>query len=465
MELNFLQFYKSTNVMPNLLTSPASKNAKYYVDLSKFIGDEVNKIYEKTTKLSSNEPTCTGLTSYIGSGKSTELLRLKRKLEVAGFHVVYLQAHEDLNMLPVFIVDIWLAIACRIVQSFEIIEIKTPEIKTPEKLNKFARESLQSLDFDVQGKIKQTISESDRVNPGQAKDIFTWSLEMREVMKTSLKKSSVRKILHRLWDSQKSQLIEALNQELIEPLINQIKSQGKQGLVVIMDGLDRINNIRLPGGQVQQEYLFIDQGEYLTKLNCHIIYTVPISLLLSNHYEILTQHFGELRILPMVPVRSRDGSEHPEGMARLRQLVLIRAFPELNEQQRLEAIPLVFENAEALDRLCQISGGHIRNLRGLLYGWVREHDELCLPLKRQALEQVISSYKKDLIAAIGEQEWELLQQVKFSKRLNKQDPKYQMLLRAMFVFEYREGDEVWFDINPALNEAEELQKLANLILL
>jgi hypothetical protein len=34
---------------------------------------------------------------------------------------------------------------------------------------------------------------------------------------------------------------------------------------------------------------------------------------------------------------------------------------------------------------------------------------------------------------------------------------YQTLLRSMFVFEYRYREENWFDINPILAEAKELQ--------
>ncbi|MCT7956146.1 ATP-binding protein [Laspinema palackyanum] len=453
MERKFIEFYKVTNIVSKRVSPLDLEARKYYVDLSPVIGNEVEKIHDKIIITGQHEPTCTVLTGYIDSGKSTELLRLKHKLEVAGFHVVYFEAYEDLDMIQVSIAHIWLAIACRIVQSLETIEIKTPK-----KLNKFLQESLQIFYFDVQEEIKEAISKNVRLKLGKDGDIFTWCIEMREVIKNSQKKSFFYQPLSQFWNSQKSELIEAINQELIEPLVTQIKAQGKQGLVVIGEGLDGIYNIRLPGGQVQTEYLFVDQGEYLTKLNCHVVYTLPISLVFSNHYEMLTQHFGELRVLPMVPVRSREGQEHQEGMARLRQLVLIKAFPELDEQQRLEAISLVFENAEALDRLCRISGGHIRNLAGLLYRCVMEGEDFSFPLKRQALEKVIDSYKEDLRAAINEEEWELLREVKTSQMVKIGDSKYQMLIRSMFVLKYGDGNQEWFDINPVLSEAEEMQK-------
>lgn len=115
-----------------------------------------------------------------------------------------------------------------------------------------------------------------------------------------------------------------------------LKQQGKNGLVVIVDNLDRIDNRVKPWGRPQQEYLFVDQGEFLTKLNCHLIYTMPLSLKFSNDYGMLTQRFPEdPKVLPMVPVQKTDGSVHTQGMALMQQMVLARAFPDITSEERL----------------------------------------------------------------------------------------------------------------------------------
>ena len=44
---------------------------------------------------------------HIGCGKSTELFRLKDKLEQQGYHVVYFEFSEDLDMGDVDISDIF----------------------------------------------------------------------------------------------------------------------------------------------------------------------------------------------------------------------------------------------------------------------------------------------------------------------------------------------------------------------
>lgn len=118
------------------------------------------------------------------------------------------------------------------------------------------------------------------------------------------------------------------------------------------------------------EYLFVDRGEQLRKLNCHVVYIIPLALSFSNEREALKNRLGggmAPKVLPMVPVQLRDGSECKEGMALLRQMVLARAFPKVDKDQRLGLITEVFDSSETLDLLCRISGGHVRNLLGLLY--------------------------------------------------------------------------------------------------
>jgi hypothetical protein len=164
------------------------------------------------------------------------------------------------------------------------------------------------------------------------------------------------------------------------------------------------------------------------------------------------------RVLPMVPVELRNGDDCKEGMALLRQLVLARAFPEVEAAQRLELITEVFDSIETLDRMCRISGGHVRNLLGLLYNCLQQEDP---PFSRHCLENVIKGYRDDLALAIDDEEWELLFQV-VQQQLVKGEKEYQILLRSMFVFEYRDDQGRWFGINPALAETEKFKSLKNL---
>jgi hypothetical protein len=90
----------------------------------------------------------------------------------------------------------------------------------------------------------------------------------------------------------------------------------------------------------------------------------------------------------------------------------------------------------------------------LLNTWIKKGRQL--PLSRETLEEVIRSRRNEMTMPISDEEWELLRQVRQRKKVS-DDQGYQKLIRSRLVFEYRDKGESWFDINPILAEAKELQ--------
>jgi hypothetical protein len=247
-------------------------------------------------------------------------------------------------------------------------------------------------------------------------------------------------------------ILESINKELLKPAREQLKQQGKKGLVVIVDNLDRVDNSLKPSGYYQPEYLFVERGEQLNQLNCHVVYTIPLVLIFTSALGRLTNRFGvDPKVLPMVPVQLRDGSECKQGITLLQKMIMARAFPSLSWEESSNLITKVFDNSHSLERLCRVSGGHLRNLLMLLFRSLQREDP---PLSRDCIESVIKQRRNELTLAITRDEWELLRQVAQHKSFRGQE-KYEILLRSMFVFEYRDEDGSWFDINPILTEAKE----------
>lgn len=149
----------------------------------------------------------------------------------------------------------------------------------------------------------------------------------------------------------------------------------------------------------------------------------------------------------------RDGSECAEGMALLAQMILARAYPDFQPEERLPWITEIFDTPETLERLCRISGGHVRELLRLLNDWIKK--ERKLPLSRAGLETVIRAYRNQMTLAITDDEWDLLRQVQQRKWVSGDDG-YRILVHSRFVYEYRDNDGSWFEINPILAEATEL---------
>ena len=455
MTVDLQKFYRATN--PSLtLSADKAEDRKYYIDFASVRGgDIIGKLKNKIAFFSPDDPTCVLFTGHIGCGKSTELLRLKKELEDEGFHVVYFESSEDLEMTDVDIGDVLLAIARRVSQSLDKITLEEPR-----RLKQLLQGAAKVLNSEVTGvKLKPPeISGLPKIGDigfTKENEKFSIAFGIGEITTKAKSDATLRDRLNQYLGPQKTQLLEAINQELLEPASAKLKQQGKKGLVAIVDNLDRLDTRPKPWGRPQQEYLFIDQGEFLTRLKCHVLYTMPLALKFSNDYGMLTQRFLEdPKVLPMVPVQSPDGSDHEEGMALLRQMVLARAFPDLEEPERLQRITDIFDSPQTLDRLCRISGGHVRDLLRLLHTWIEE--EMGLPLSRDTLERVIRACRNEMKRPISDAEWELLRQVQQRKDVT-DDQGYQKLIRSRLVFEYRDKGECWFEVNPILAEGKELQ--------
>jgi hypothetical protein len=247
-------------------------------------------------------------------------------------------------------------------------------------------------------------------------------------------------------------ILESINKELLKPAREKLKQQGKKGLVVIIDNLDRVDNSQKSSGQYQPEYLFVERGEQLKQLNCHVVYTIPLVLIFSNALGRLINRFGvHPKILPMVPVQLKDGSQFSQGITLLQQMVMARAFPGISWEQSRNLITEVFDSPDTLERLCQVSGGHLRNLLTLLLHCLERADP---PISRECVDRVIRQQCNVLTLGITADEWNLLREVAQDKKFRGHE-RYELLLHSMFVFEYWDENDCWFDINPILAEARE----------
>lgn len=425
--LNLRSFYEACDP-----TQPL-RDRRYYIDFSAVRGgDMVQELERKIARLAGDRPTTQLFTGHIGCGKSTELFRLKNALEARSYEVVYFESDRDLEMADVEISDLLLSIAHNISRHLESIGISltTPYLRDLFlRLMETLRTPLELSDVKVSTGIA-TLTASAKASP------------------------DLRSQLRQYLEPRTKTIINAINEELLAPANLALLQRGKERLVVMMDNLDRLDNRPKPQGRLQAEYLFVDRGEQLKQLDCHLIYTIPLDLMFSNDLLRLANRFGaNPMVLPMVPLQDRHGTPNPAGLDLLRQMVLIRAFPDLEAAQRLERVTLLFDRLETLDHLCHASGGHMRNLIRLLDGCLRKQDP---PFSGDTLTAVIRNERDSLQGLISDDEWtELLRAV--GNRAVQGDIDYNLLVRSLFLYEYRDAQGRWFGINPLLTESERYQ--------
>ncbi|MEL6814457.1 MAG: P-loop NTPase fold protein [Cyanobacteria bacterium J06598_3] len=433
MPLDLPRFYRAANPSRPLKVAE-QEDRRYYIDFSSVRGgDIVSELGRTIVRLSPHEPTTQLFTGHIGCGKSTELFRLKGGLEQQNFHVVYFESDRDLEMADVDISDILLMIAHQVTESMEALGIRL----RPTYLEKLFKDLLETLR-----------------SPVEISDV-SFSVGIAAITAKAKESPGMRSQLRQYLEPRTKSIIDAINEEILAVATRQLKAQGKKGLVVIVDNLDRIDPIRRADGRSQSEYLFVDRGEQLKRLDAHVVYTIPLALVFSDELPRMANRFGTApKLLAMVPVDTRVGEPFLQGRLLLQKMVVARAFPRLKERDRWQQLDQVFDSPDTLMRLVSISGGHMRNLMRLLYGCLQKVDP---PISRDIVEAVIRDERDALLGLIDAQEWALLFEA-ISQGEAQSNEACNPLLRSLFLYEYRDQEGRWFGLNPVLAETKRYRR-------
>ena len=446
------QFYNATNPAKTLDISK-QEDKSYYVDFSAVRGGEL--IAELKDKITWSEDfTCHLFTGHIGCGKSTELYRLKSELEAENYHVIYFEATDDLDMGNVEVSDILLAIARRTAQELETL-MKQAESGWQGVMQKAKNLLFTEIKLDVKtgeipgvGKFELGVDFDNNVNVGL-------STIIGEIKAQSRKNDNLQDRLRNYLEPKTDGFIDVLNNGLFIPINDTLKANGKNGLVIIIDGLDKLINTEKSPGKTLPAYLFGDRGDQLSRLACHVVYTMPLALCYSDEYTVIRQKFkNDPIILPMIRVKNRDGEVDQTGINLLYLMVLSRAFSQLSEAEKLTKIGEIFDGEEPLKQLCEVSGGHVRNLLIILNSWIIKEKKF--PLSAAGLEAVVVNQVAGQTAQLTPDEWELLNRVHQTKD-SSGDRDFAKLIRTLLVYEYRDEKGAWYEVNPILFRTEKIQ--------
>jgi len=366
------------------------------------------------------------LAGHRGCGKSTELLRLKQNLESPSeayrpFFVVYFEADEaDIDVNDVDLPDVLLAI------------IRQVSKKLREDLNIDLRESWL-------GKFLRGMAEklSSKVQPE------TVSLDAQVATFTASIKTSPdeRRKIREALEPHVSNLIAATNEILVQAKA-ELGERGYHDLVLIVDNLDRIVLRDIPGTSSNtHDHLFIHRGAQLAQVNCHALYTLPISMVYSPTATALLNVFGrQPSVLPMAKVVDRKGKD-ALGMEVLRQIVDKRLLAAKTRRDQ------AFDSPTTLDYLCRMSSGHLRNLLILLRSASTAAGQL--PLTRSVAERAVRGLSTDFERALNSPEFfEVLSDVDETQSLPGSHHD-RLLLYNLSILEYL-NDTAWYDVNPAI---------------
>jgi len=418
--------YNAFNPMPLPAGSPK------YVDFRTVRGGNDVSV-ELGRKVQRSElPTCQLFSGHLGGGKSTELLRLAEELKGRGFTVVYFPADDDdINAEDVEYTDILLACTRHLLE-----EVKEAD---PAPVLGWLRDRWGSLVDIMQTEIQLSETSIEA-------QINQFAKITAKIRTQKSQRAQLRAELTPYTDN----LINALN-EFIEDAKKRLPPD-RNKLIVIADGLEKIQYISLPDGRSNHDDIFIARANQLKSLACHVIYTVPVSMALSTRASDLMDIYGcSPEVLPMVEIRSRQGVMLQSGMAKLRELLESR----VSSVTQAKLVGEVFDSETTVELLCRMSGGHVRNLVILMQYAIDYQDRL--PITGRSMELAVRKMRRTYRESVdaGKNEWELLAQVAVAK-IAPNDDRFRSLLFRRCILQYLDDDgETWHDVHPLLFDVEE----------
>jgi len=375
-------------------------------------------------------------TGHRGCGKTTELFRLKTKLEEQGYFVVYFDVEEELDVADVSYLDVLVTLAQETERQLRESEVVTVELN-PQLLEAVARWFGTTVITEEKGRdVERSLGAEFGLGAESPAIVLA---KMLATVKGEIKSSSKRREVYRnqlernVWD-----LITYVN-DLLDDAQVRLQEAGSAGLVVIVDGLEKVIYREIgTEKRSSHEILFIEHSEQLKAPRCHTIYTIPLSLLFNWN---ITQVFPDgYYLVPMVKIAEEDGSACRAGREALYQVVA----------RRLD-VEAIFEQPDLLWRLVELSGGHVRDLLRLVRYAFDYTDERVGPAHvEQACQRLVNDYGR----LVRDQDLPRLHQVHRERPAPTDE--FSLLLFNLLILEYC-NDQPWADVHPAVQATRKFQ--------
>ncbi|MHC4879672.1 MAG: hypothetical protein ACYTGL_24720 [Planctomycetota bacterium] len=393
-----------------------------YIDLDKVRGQAgVVPVLASHISLASG-PTSQVLAGHKGTGKTTELHLLKQALETGDskFFVVMVQSDDEVDRNDVDFPDVLLAVIRQIAVQLRAagIELKDSYLKSR---------------FDwLKSRLGQKIDlEAAELNAGFGK------------LKIALKGSpEAREMIRECLDPDVGNWLTAAN-DLISAAELELTAKGYEGLVVLIDDLDKMVIRPLESGHTTASHLFINRAAQLTGFACHTVYTIPLSLAYSHHEATIRATFGgDIPVVPMVKIAKAppDGGQHQVGITCMKSMVEARL-------KHVGAAPDDVFKRGVLNDLIRLSGGQPDVLMALVRDGMARSP---LPLDGDVVKRVRKERQREYARFLRREHWPIIEYVREHGQLPRSDSNEAVireLLDSRAVLQYVNDDE-WYGLNP-----------------
>jgi hypothetical protein len=418
---------------PNESISPSDSR---YVNFDSARGDSPAPRFAKGLRLADPvRPEIKLLAGHRGIGKTSELLRLKELLEEPSsnanpnppFKVIFFDVNDSLDINDLDLPDLLVLIAGEVQRQLK--EAAMPGFTETSAY-------IQRVWDDI----KVTLGSKVELKGADVEAPFgKLAVELKN-------RPTARQSLREAIEKHNTSLIGAVNDLLSQANVASRKTGASSGLVLLIDGLDKVVLRSLDDGKSNTHVrLFCARADQLANLKAHTIYTVPISLIYSPQGAQLSQTFGaHPSPMPMICLRADKKSEpipSNTGMKKMWEMLKRRcdyAGVDIND---------VFDKHDTAHYLCRMTGGHPRHLMMFMQAAINAVDKL--PITKEAAHKAVNNYANSLLREIPDAFWPLLRNFEKPQDYIPKDETHQLMLFYLHVFEYMNGTP-WYEVNPVI---------------
>lgn len=395
-----------------------------YVPLDSLRGDDRKELLLDQIELAvEGKSTCQLFTGFRGTGKSTELARLKSLLEDAGFIVLMADAKDYHTLTRDLLIE----------ELLPILAGAFGDAANSELPKDFTRVSWWDR---FRSFLKKDLTLAPAIKlPGVE---LRAALRGDDTFLVSLKAALAGRV---------DTLAHQVHAFIAETVATLSKARpDTRGVVFIFDNLEKLSGPELEFRERIKSVLevFSEHYRYLHIPSCHTVYSVPLYIQLL-YPDISQLYDGSLEVLPTVKVTERDAARTPyePGLSALRDLLARR-------------IDLDAAFAPGVpERLILASGGHLRGLLDLVSDVLLRARRAALPVTRDAADAAIARFNEKRRAAVRADAAALLASVAADFSLDRVGDsdlaRIAHYLDNHLVLCYRNG-EGWYDLHPAIRD-------------
>ncbi len=410
---------------------PIDPDDERYLDFEKFDDDgslrgedHITGLYDGVTLKPA--PSCQLFSGFSGTGKTTELRRLKKLLEADGYVVLLVDArnyHDLHHALTIEDLAVFVAAAFGDATA-ELLDEDVVKESYYGRLKDF-------LKSDISSDVKVPMGVMDlKIGVRNAKPFW---VVLRDALAASPEK--LREHSH----------------GFIRGCVRRIEAVVRPrpgGVVFVVDSLEKLSGLTpadFPGVMNSLLRVFMDAPDLLRLPSCHVIYSMPpYARIVSPR---LAGQFRMSLVLPAIKVfeRGEDPAPFAPGVRALSELVA----------RRIPVAKVFGPRRDLLERLVTYSGGHIRMLivfvQELLYGAARRG----LPPAEKDVERAVQPFREQAQMAVRRGGVPILERVlrrgSIASHDDDLDPTVAQFLDDFIVLCYRNGGG-WYEVHPLVRD-------------